>query len=82
MIITPQEYSEKFLFKGKKVSVKTVIRRCDEGMLPSHHHARKLPGGDWVIEIADETPSEIIATKLNPPKPDLKSLNRKYYSFR
>jgi hypothetical protein len=81
MIITPQEYSEKFLFKGKRVSAKTVTRRCEDNLLPSDHHARKLPGGDWVIEIAEETPLAIVVTKTNPAKPDIRTMNRKYFSF-
>jgi hypothetical protein len=86
MVITPFEYSEKFLIKGKKVSPKTIIRRCDEGLLPSNHHARQLPSesgdkGQWIIEIPDEV-APIVATKLNPTKPDLKTMNRKYFSFR
>ena len=80
MIYSPLEYSEKFLFQGKKVSSMTVKRRCEKGMLPSGHHARKLPGetGGWVIEVADETPPEIVITKVNPPKPDVRTLNRKF----
>jgi len=77
MTITPQEYSEKFLFKGKKVSVKTVIRRCDDKMLPSNHHARKLPGGDWIIEV----PDEVIETKKTKPIKDGYSLTAKHFTW-
>ena len=78
MIYSPQEYSEKFLFQGKKVSAMTIKRRCEKGMLPSGHKARKLPGktGGWIIEVPD-----IIPTKADPVKPDLKTINRKYFSF-
>ena len=81
MIYSPQEYSEKFLFQGKKVSAMTVKRRCEKGMLPSGHHARKLPGktGGWVIQV--DEPPEIKVTKLNPVKPDLKTINRRHFSF-
>jgi hypothetical protein len=80
MVLTPLEYSEKFLFKGKKVSPKTIIRRCENKILPCNHIARKLPGGDWIIEVPSENP-EIVATKLDPAKPDIKTMNRKYYSW-
>jgi len=79
MIYTPLEYSERFLFQGKKVSPMTIKRRCDKNMLPSGHHAKKLSGG-WVIEVADEIP-KIIVTKVDPPKPDIKTMNRKYFHF-
>jgi hypothetical protein len=87
MVYSIIEYSGKFLFQGKKVSPMTVKRRCEKGLLPSGHYARQLPSesgkkGQWVIEVVDETPPEIIVTKLNPPKPDIKTLNRKYFSFR
>lgn len=85
MVITTEEYAIKFPSKGKILSSKTIARRCDDGLLPSNHHARQLPGdqGQWVIEIPDDIPEkEIVITKTNPPKPDLKSLNRKYFSFR
>jgi hypothetical protein len=78
MIYTPLEYSEKFLINGKKVSPKTVIRRCDDKMLPSNHHARKLPGeqGQWIIEIPDETPEIKKTEPING-----RSLNSKHYSW-
>ena len=77
MIYTPLEYAVKFPCHGKIVSAKTITRKCENGMLPSGHHARQLTGG-WVIEIADETLQEIVITKTNPPKPDLRTLNRKH----
>jgi len=82
MIYSINEYAEKFFFKGKKVSAMTIKRRCEKGQLPSGHHAKKLPGktGDWVIQV--DEPPEIIATKLNPVKPDLRTINRKYFNFR
>jgi len=52
MILTPAEYAEAFKFQGKKVSTKTVIRRCMKGMLPKGHEARKIPGTrNWVISV-------------------------------
>lgn len=56
MILTPSEYSETFLIAGRKVSTKTIIRRCNKGQLPSLHLARNIKGvnggkGLWVIEI-------------------------------
>jgi hypothetical protein len=86
MIYTVVEYSKKFLFKGKGVSPKTIIKKCIDGTLPSQHHARQLPSesdkkGQWIIEVPDEIP-EIKATKTNPAKPDLKTMNRKYFNLR
>jgi len=82
MIYSINEYAEKFFFKGKKVSAMTIKRRCEKGQLPSGHHAKKLPGktGDWVIQV-DEIP-KVVVTKTDPPKPDLKTINRKYFNFR
>ena len=79
MIYSPLEYSETFLFQGKKVSPMTIKRRCEKDMLPSGHHAKKLPGktGGWIIEVPD-----IVVTKVDPPKPDVKTINRKYFNFR
>jgi hypothetical protein len=50
MIYTPQEYSQTFTLGKKKVSVKTVIRRCKEGLLPCKHKARKIYR-KWFIEV-------------------------------
>ena len=82
MIYTPQEYADKFPSKGKVLSARTIIRRCEDGLLPSKHHTRKLPAGDWIIEIPDETPPQIVVTKTDPAKPDIRTLNRKYFSLR
>jgi hypothetical protein len=87
MVITVEEYAKRFPSKGKILSSKTIARRCADGLLPSNHHARQLPNesgskGQWVIEIPDRLPEkEIVATKLNPVKPDLRTLNRKFYSW-
>jgi hypothetical protein len=85
MVYTVVEYSKKFLFKGKEVSPKTIIKRCANGMLPSNHVARRLPSesegkGQWIIEVSDEIP-EVIITKTNPAKPDIQTMNRKYFNF-
>jgi hypothetical protein len=89
MVLTVLEYAKQFPSKGKILSSKTIIRRCIDGFLPSNHHARQLPcesgeskKGVWIIEIADESLPEIVATKVSPPKPDIKTINRKYFSFR
>jgi hypothetical protein len=36
----------------------TVRRKCDKGLLPSNHHAIKLPGdtSPWIIEVKEEEP--------------------------
>jgi len=54
MILTPAEYSKAFKMAGKKVSARTIIRRCIKNMLPSDHKARKLPGGVWAIEVKEK----------------------------
>ena len=85
MIITTLEYAKRFPSKGKALSSKTITRRCNDGLLPSDHHARQLPNesgskGQWVIEIPDES-KEIVITKTNPAKPDIKTMNRKYFNW-
>ena len=54
-IYTAKEYAEEFEFCGKKVSPRTVIRRCKSGKLPSNHFAKKLSGkrAPWIIEVKD-----------------------------
>lgn len=56
MIYTVSEYSKKFKFGGKFVSIWTIIRRCNNGMLPCNHVAKKLSGrrGAWVIEVKEK----------------------------
>jgi hypothetical protein len=87
MVITVFEYVKRFPYKGKEVSPKTIIRKCEKGLLPSDHHARQLPcesggKGQWVIEIPDNAPPKIVITKTNPAKPDIRTMNRKYFNFR
>jgi hypothetical protein len=89
MILTVLEYAAKFPCKGKTLSRQAVISRCIKGFLPSGHHARQLPCGDneskkgvWVIEVPDEATKEIIATKIDPMKPDIRTINSRYFSFR
>jgi len=55
MLFSLKEYAKKYKFKGKQVSTRTIIRRCEKRMLPIGHRARKLPGktGSWVIEVRD-----------------------------
>ena len=84
MILTPLEYSKRFSFGNKQVTEKTIIRRCIKGMLPTNHKATKVPGGrgQWIIEVPEETPPQIVVTKTDPAKPDIRTLNRKYFSLR
>jgi subtilisin-like proprotein convertase family protein len=56
MILTPLEYSKQFPFNNKKVSAKTVKRRCKKNLLPKNHIPKKLTGG-WIIEVLDKVPS-------------------------
>ncbi len=77
MVLTPFEYSVKFPSQGRLLSAKTIIRRCEKGMLPSGHVASKLSGG-WVIEIPDETIEE---KKTAPIETGRRSLNRVHYSL-
>lgn len=78
MIYTSEEYCNKFLIGGKKVSPRTIKRCCEKDLLPSTHHATKLPGeqGQWVIEI-----DEIEEKKVEPVKTIGRSLNVKHYSW-
>ncbi len=80
MIYSLLEYSKTFLFKGKRVSISTLARRCEKGMLPCNHRAIKLPGktGSWVIEVL----SEIIEPIKESDKSKLQTISRKNYSFR
>ena len=55
MIYTPTEYSQSFKIAGKKVSEKTVIRRCMKNMLPRGHKARRLHGRIWAIEVKEDS---------------------------
>jgi hypothetical protein len=57
MICTPEEYSRQFPFNNKKVSARTIKRRCKKGMLPKNHKATKLSSG-WIIEILDKVKSD------------------------
>ena len=79
MILTVSEYAKKFPFKGKVLSDKTIARRCDDGLLPSNHIARQLPGkqGQWVIDIPDEPENK----KTEPVKSTVRSLNNRHYSW-
>lgn len=79
MIYSPQEYADKFLICGKKVSAMTVKRRCEKGMLPSGHYAKKFPGktGGWIIEVPDDNIVAIVKTEI--PK---RSLSTNYISWR
>jgi hypothetical protein len=80
MIYTILEYAEKFRFKGKKVSAMTLKRRCENGQLPSGHHAKKLPGktGDWIIEV----PDKIIESVKELVKAVPRTLSREHFHFK
>lgn len=86
MIVTPFEYAKLFPSKGKVLSAKTIVRRCEDGLLPSDHHAKQLMNetgtkGQWIIEVPDKETPKIVPTKLNPAKPDIQTLNRKHFNF-
>lgn len=78
MIYTPFEYSVKFPWRGKLLSAKTIIRRCENDQLPDGHIGIKKTGG-WIIEVIDE-PSEI--QKTETIESTARSLNRMYYNLR
>ena len=80
MIYTIIEYSEIFLFKGKRVSPMTIKRRCEKGMLPSGHVAKKLPGktGDWLIEVEDQ----VVEPIEEPVRAEPKTMSRRFYNFK
>ena len=71
MIYTPLEYSKKFPCKGKKVSAKTITRKCEDGLLPSGHKAYRLTAG-WIIEVPDE----------DVHKTETTTINRTYFGFK
>jgi hypothetical protein len=52
-VYTPSEYSKLFSLAGKKVSARTIKRRCEKGMLPRGHKAERKKGF-WLIEVADK----------------------------
>ena len=83
----PDQHTDVPVFRMAEIATPIYVPVCFALKLvtqatPSHHHARKLPGdqGQWVIEIADEIP-KIVVTKTDPPKPDIRSMNRKYFNF-
>ena len=82
MVITVIEYAKRFPYKGREISAKTIMRKCEDGLLPSNHHARQLPGGkgQWVIEIPDDLPES--TTIKNPDEPDKRTLSRKFFNFK
>ena len=50
MIYTPEQYSKLFTINKKKVSAKTVIRRCEKGQLPTNHTPIRLTR-IWLIKV-------------------------------
>ena len=67
MVYTSEEYCKKFKFGGRLVCSRTIERRCQAGMLPSGHRARKLSGpkGAWVIEVDESVINENLARNFN-----------------
>ena len=57
MILSCKQYSQQFKLNNKTVSAKTVQRRAKEGLLPSGHVAKQMPGkrGPYVIEIKNRS---------------------------
>jgi hypothetical protein len=58
MIYTVSQYIKLFTFSNRRVSGMTIRRKCDKGLLPSNHHAIKLPGdtSPWIIEVKEDEP--------------------------
>jgi len=56
MIYTTEQYRNAFKFRDKKVSLSTIQRRCNKGMLPAGHTSTQLPGkrGQWIIEVFEK----------------------------
>lgn len=82
MTLSVLEYAKMFPCKGKVLSRQAIIKRCTERLLPSDHHARKMPGnkGVWVIDVPDkDIIPEIKIT--SPSKPDMKTINRRHFNF-
>jgi hypothetical protein len=46
--LTPTEYSKELKNQGKEISAKTVIRKCEAGLLPSNVEAKKV-GRVWIL---------------------------------
>lgn len=72
--LTAEEYSDRFPVAGKKVSPRTIKRRCENGQLPSTHHAVKFLQDQWIIMVPD----------VEEVKPVRKEswMNTKHFSFR
>jgi hypothetical protein len=56
MVYTALEYSRHYRFRNKFISVRSVLRRCENKQLPKNHIPYKLPvvkNGAWVIEVKE-----------------------------
>jgi len=49
VILSARQYAEKY---GANCSQKTIIRRIQQGLLPTNHKGRKI-GRDWIVEIGE-----------------------------
>lgn len=56
MLYSTEEYAKTFLICGKRVSARSIQRRCKNGQLPSNHIATKMKGktGQWIIQVKDK----------------------------
>lgn len=54
MIVTPAEYADSPVLNKKGLSVRTILRRCKLGNLPSNHKARQFTRRVWAIQVPDE----------------------------
>lgn len=53
-VYTPKEYAKLLeMESGRKVSDRTVKRRCLKKHLRTNHIPHKLTGGQWVIEVRE-----------------------------
>lgn len=73
--LTAEEYSDRFPVAGKKVSPRTIKRRCENGQLPSTHHAVKFLQDQWIIMVPD-------VEEVKPVRKESLSMNTKHFSFR
>ena len=64
MIFTIIEYANTFTFGGKKMSPRSIQRRCNIGLLPKYHKAEKR-GHDWIIQVPDEIVNQNILKNFN-----------------
>lgn len=72
--LTVEEYSIRFPIAGKKVSPRTIQRRCENGQLPSAHIAVKVPKDQWIIMVPD-------IDEIKITRKEVVSMNTKHFTW-